>query len=85
MRTINQDTVNSFYLFRNQKYSRILKEAQKTRAKLERKIKQEKQLENQQKYALTFAFRQREEIQIDFLVERIVNKWQSEMEKIRST
>ncbi len=46
MRTINQDTVNSFYLFRNQKYSRILKEAQKTRAKLERKIKQEKQLEN---------------------------------------
>jgi hypothetical protein len=37
MRTIKQDTVNRFCLFRNQNYSRILKDAQKVKAKAGKK------------------------------------------------
>ncbi len=33
MRTIKQDTVNRFWLFRARKYARILKEAQEVKTK----------------------------------------------------
>ena len=41
MRTIKQDTVNRFWLFRARKYARILKEAQEVN-KAGIKMKQEK-------------------------------------------
>jgi hypothetical protein len=37
MRTIKQDTANHFYRFRDRKYARILREAQKAKTKAEDK------------------------------------------------